>query len=501
MSAGTLASPRLTVLGVGYLGIAHAACMASQGFGVLGVDVDAAKVAQLNAGQQPIFEPGLDVLLQDGLASGRLSFTTSYAQAAEFGDVHFICVGTPQCRGADRADLSQVDACIGALAPLLTRRCLIVGKSTVPVGTAAAAAARIAELTTVADVCWNPEFVREGHAVEDTLRPDRIVVGATSDWAGQVLRTVYAPQIAAGADFIVADLATAELAKVAANAYLATKISFINALAEVCDAAGANVIELARILGADPRIGSAFLQPGLGFGGGCLPKDIRAFLARADELGVGPALSFLREVNAVNLARRTGMVDLACEVAGGSVDGRKVCVLGAAFKPGSDDVRDSPALDVAQILHGLGARVTVHDPAAIENARRVQPELSYADSVPDAASGAHVVLLLTDWPEYAALEPRKLKAVVAAPRIIDGRYALNPLRWRRAGWDYRASGIPNPAEPRYAQPGRPPLLDLRPARAVRRSQAAITAAHHGGSRPPSGQRPAARTAPALAARP
>jgi UDPglucose 6-dehydrogenase len=444
-------TPRLTVLGAGYLGIAHAACMASQGYQVLGVDVDAAKVAQLNAGQLPIFEPGLAVLLQDGLASGRLTFTTSYAEAAAFGDVHFICVGTPQCRGADRADLSQLDACIDALAPRLSRRCLIVGKCTVPVGTAAVAADHIARLTTAAEVCWNPEFVREGHAVEDTLRPDRIVVGVTSEWAEQVLRTVYARQIAAGAEFFVTDLATAELAKVAANAFLATKISFINAIAEVCDAAGANVAELAKILGSDPRIGHACLQPGLGFGGGCLPKDIRAFLARADELGVGEALAFLREVDAVNLARRTGMVDLACEVVGGSVEGKRVCVLGAAFKPGSDDVRDSPALDVAQILHGLGAEVVVHDPAAIESARRVQPELSYADSVLGAAFGADVVLLLTDWPEYAALDPHELRAVVAAARIIDGRYSLNPVTWRDAGWHYRASGIPNPAGQPHAR--------------------------------------------------
>ncbi|HEY7325844.1 MAG TPA: UDP-glucose/GDP-mannose dehydrogenase family protein [Streptosporangiaceae bacterium] len=438
--------PRLTVLGTGYLGMTHAACMASEGFEVLGLDIDEEKVARLSTGQAPIFEPGLDDLLRDGLASGRLSFTSSYAEAAAFGDVHFVCVGTPQRRDGHSADLSQIESCIAALAPGLTRPCLVVGKSTVPAGTAAALAERIAKLAPVgaaAELCWNPEFLREGHGVQDTLRPDRIVIGVSSARAERILRDVFAPQIEAGSEFYVTDLATAELAKVAANAFLATKISFINAVAEVCDAAGADVTKLAEILGADPRIGHAFLRPGLGFGGGCLPKDVRAFLARAAELGAGDALAFLREVDAINLGRRTGMVNLACEVAGGSVAGKSVCVLGAAFKPGSDDVRDSPALDVAQILHGLGAEVTVHDPQALENAKQARPELKYAESVLSAAAGADLVLLLTDWPEYAAMSPDELAEVTAGRRIVDGRYQLDPAVWRAAGWHYRASGIPD----------------------------------------------------------
>ncbi len=443
--------PRLTVLGAGYLGITHAACMAAAGFEVLGLDIEAGRVARLNAGQLPMFEPGLPELLRAGLDGGRLAFTSSYAAAAEFGDVHFVCVGTPQRRDGHGADLAQIQACIDALAPALTRPCLVVGKSTVPAGTAAAIAARVARLAPAAgaaEVCWNPEFLREGHGIADTLKPARIVVGVGSDRAEQVLREVYAAQIGAGAEFFVTDLATAELAKVAANAFLATKISFINAVAEVCDAAGADVTVLAAILGADPRIGPAFLRPGLGFGGGCLPKDVRAFAARAAELGAGEALAFLRQVDAINLGRRTGMVNLACEVAGGSVAGKSVCVLGAAFKPGSDDVRDSPALDVAQILHGLGAEVTVHDPQAIENARRAHPELTYADSVRAAATGADLVLLLTDWPEYADLSPDELAEVTPARRIVDGRYLLAPAAWRAAGWYYRASGIPDPARSR-----------------------------------------------------
>jgi UDPglucose 6-dehydrogenase len=441
--------PRLTVLGTGYLGMTHAACMASEGFEVLGLDINEDKVARLNSGEAPIFEPGLDDLLRDGLASGRLTFTSSYTEAAAFGDVHFVCVGTPQRRDGHSADLSQIEACIAALAPGLTRPCLVVGKSTVPAGTAAALAERVAELAPVgtgAEVCWNPEFLREGHGVRDTLRPDRIVIGVSSARAERVLRDLFAAQIEAGSEFYATDLATAELAKVAANAFLATKISFINAVAEVCDAAGADVTKLAQILGSDRRIGHSFLRPGLGFGGGCLPKDVRAFLARAAELGAGDALAFLREVDAINLGRRTGMVNLACEVAGGSVAGKSVCVLGAAFKPGSDDVRDSPALDVAQILHGLGAEVTVHDPQALENAKRARPELKYAESVLSAAAGADLVLLLTDWPEYAAISPEELAEVTAGRRVVDGRYQLDPAVWRAAGWHYRASGIPDPAQ-------------------------------------------------------
>jgi UDPglucose 6-dehydrogenase len=439
--------PRLTVLGTGYLGITQAACMASDGFEVLGVDTDAAKVALLQAGEVPIYEPGLDKLVTDGLRSGRLSFTTSYEQAAEFGDVHFLCVGTPQQRDSCGADTSQLEACLTTLAPWLRRPCLIVGKSTVPVGTAAGLAsllARIAPVRDAAELCWNPEFLREGHGVRDTLTPDRVVVGVCSARAEATLRQVYAPQIEAGIRFFVTDLATAELAKAAANAFLATKISFINAVAEVCDAADADVRVLAEILGSDPRIGASFLRPGLGFGGGCLPKDVRAFQARATELGADDARRILHEVDAINLGRRTRMVGLTAEVLGGSVAGRSVCILGAAFKPGSDDVRDSPALDVAQILHGMGAEITIYDPAATDNARKACPEFSYAESVLGAAAGADIVLLLTDWPEFAAINPGELGRVTAGRRLIDGRYMLDATTWRDAGWIYRACGVPGP---------------------------------------------------------
>src|SRR5262245_13401548 len=433
--------PRLTVLGAGYLGITHAACLASLGFDVLGIDTDAARVDQLNAGHLPIYEPGLEELLRAGLGAGRVRFTTSYPEAAAFGDVHFICPGTPQQPGGNRADLSQVHGCVAALAPLLDRPCLVVGKSTVPVGTARRLAAVLGQACPGAELAWNPEFLREGAAVADTLSPDRIVVGVTSGRAEQILRQVYARLLAGGAAFIVTSLETAELAKAAANAFLATKISFINAMAEICEAAGGDVHALAHILGTDPRIGPAFLRAGLGYGGGCLPKDIRAFVARAEELGAGASLAFLREVDAINLRRRARTADLTLELAGGNLAGVPVCVLGAAFKPGSDDVRDSPALDVAQILTGMGARVTVYDPAALDNARRARPELSYAPALADAAQGAHVVLLLTEGPEFAALTPGGLGGLVVRRTLIDARNVLDPGAWREAGWDYRALGV------------------------------------------------------------
>lgn len=436
---------RLTVIGTGYLGATHAACMAELGFDVLGLDVDKNKIDRLAAGDLPFFEPGLEPLLQRHLASGRLRFTTSYEELADFGDVHFVCVGTPQKAGEYAADLTYVDAAINSLAPLLERPCLVVGKSTVPVGTAAMLADRLAELAPVGEharLAWNPEFLREGFAVRDTLHPDRLVVGVQSEGPEQILREVYAATIAEGTPFIVADYPTAELVKVAANAFLATKISFINAMAEVCEATGADVTKLSEALSHDDRIGGKFLGPGLGFGGGCLPKDIRAFMARAGELGVDQALSFLREVDAINIRRRIRMVDLARELLGGSFTGRTVGVLGAAFKPNSDDVRDSPALDVAASIRAQGGQVTVYDPQAMHNARRAQPDLKYGASALDAVQGAHVVLHLTEWAEFREMSPDTLAIVVAERNIVDGRNVLDPEQWRSAGWTYRALGRP-----------------------------------------------------------
>ncbi|GAA2818686.1 UDP-glucose dehydrogenase family protein [Nonomuraea rubra] len=434
---------RLTVIGTGYLGITHAACMADLGFDVLGLDIDADKVNRLNAGELPIHEPGLEPVLRRGLDSGRLRFTTSYEEVAAFGDVHFICVGTPQKRGEYAADVTYMDAAVESLAPLLDRECLVVGKSTVPVGTAERLADKLARLAPAgaeAELAWNPEFLREGFAVEDTLSPNRIVLGVRSERAEKMLREVYEPL--GEVPIVVSDFATAELVKTAANAFLATKISFINAMAEVCEAAHADVQLLSEALSYDDRIGGRYLNAGLGFGGGCLPKDIRAFMARAGELGADQALTFLREVDAINMRRRARMVDLARALAGGSFHGCTVGVLGAAFKPNSDDIRDSPALDVAVTIGHQGGQVTVYDPIALDNARKAHPELNYGTSAIEAVRGAHVVLLLTEWQEFLQLDPVELGAVVATRRIVDGRNALNAEMWRSAGWHYRALGRP-----------------------------------------------------------
>lgn len=437
---------RLTVLGTGYLGATHAACMAQLGFEVLGMDVDADKVASLSAGHAPFYEPGLDDILRAALDSGRLRFTTSYEEAAEFGDVHFVCVGTPQQPRSNSADLRFLDAVVAGLTPHLARPCLVVGKSTVPVGTASAVATRIADLApagAAAELAWNPEFLREGFAVEDTLRPDRLVVGVSSDRAEKVMREVYAPLLDAGVPLVVTDFATAELVKVAANSFLATKISFINAMAELCDATGGDVVQLAEALSYDDRIGGKFLRAGIGFGGGCLPKDIRAFMARAGELGVDEALTFLREVDEINLRRRGHMTDLARSVLDGSLLGRRVAVLGAAFKPNSDDVRDSPALHVAANLSVEGARVVVHDPKANENAARHFPALGYADTIEQALQDAELVMVLTEWEQFRAIDPEAAAELVSQQVIIDGRLCLDPERWRAAGWTYRAPGRPS----------------------------------------------------------
>jgi UDPglucose 6-dehydrogenase len=436
---------RLTVIGTGYLGATHAVCMAELGYEVLGLDVDADKIAKLNAGEVPFFEPGLDELLRKNLDAGTVRFTTSYDEIADVGDVHFLCVGTPQRPGSYAADLTYLDAAVAALAPRLTRECLVVGKSTVPAGTAvrvAAEMARLAPAGDAAELAWNPEFLREGYAVKDTLHPDRLVIGVRSERAEKTLRDVYQPLLDADIPLIVTDFATAELVKVSANAFLATKISFINAMAEVCEVTGGDVTKLSEALSYDTRIGGRFLHAGLGFGGGCLPKDIRAFMARAGELGVDQALTFLRHIDAINMRRRARMVDLAREQVDGSFAGKRVAVLGAAFKPNSDDIRDSPALDVAATIQREGAAVVVYDPQAMDNARRLHPDLTYADSAVDAARDADVVLHLTEWREFRDMEPAVLDPVVHGRRIVDGRNALDPDRWRDAGWSYRALGRP-----------------------------------------------------------
>ncbi|MGW6395613.1 UDP-glucose dehydrogenase family protein [Streptomyces sp. NPDC055103] len=445
---------KITVIGTGYLGATHAAAMAELGFEVLGLDVVPEKIALLSSGRVPMYEPGLEDLLAKHVAgiegsSGRLRFTTSWEEVGAFGDVHFVCVNTPQKHGEYACDMSYVDAAFASLAAVAREGALVVGKSTVPVGSAERLAGLLPEGV---DLAWNPEFLREGFAVQDTLRPDRIVVGVPSSAgapsssgarAEKTLREVYAVPVGAGSPFVVTDFPTAELVKTAANSFLATKISFINAMAEVCEASGGDVAKLAEAIGHDDRIGAKFLRAGVGFGGGCLPKDIRAFMARAGELGVDQALTFLREIDSINMRRRGQMVEMAREALGGdSFLGRRIAVLGATFKPDSDDVRDSPALNVAGQIHLQGGQVTVYDPKGMENARRLFPTLGYADTALDAVRGADVVLHLTEWREFRELDPAELAAVVSSPVLLDGRNALDSALWRAAGWTYRAMGRP-----------------------------------------------------------
>jgi UDPglucose 6-dehydrogenase len=436
---------RITVIGIGYLGLTHAVCMADLGHQVLAIDTDTEKTSKAAGGEAPFFEPGLEPLLRKNIDAGRLRFTNSWAEIGEFGEVHFLCVGTPQGK-AGNADLRYVHAATDALAAHLNSGCLIVGKSTVPVGTARDLLARARAAAPAGDrvdLAWNPEFLREGHAVQDCLTPDRFVFGVTSDAADVLLRRVYAKPLDSGIPALQMDLETAELVKVAANSFLATKISFINAMAEMCEAVGADVTQLADAIGLDERIGRKFLSAGLGFGGGCLPKDIRAFRATARGKGIGSLVDLLGTVDAINLGRRERVITMAREAVGGNLTGKRIAALGVAFKPNSDDIRDSPSLDICGRLVSEGAIVSVHDPVAMDNAMRVRPDLRYASSVSKAAEGADLVLHLTEWADYRAIDPVALAGIVAQPVLVDARCVLNTAQWSQAGWSVLALGRPS----------------------------------------------------------
>ena len=433
---------KLSVIGTGYLGATHAACMASLGFEVIGYDTDTSKIDLLSKAKVPFYEPDLEELLAAQIKSGRLTFTKNINDLAT-ADVHFICVGTPQVKGGNAADLSYVNSALEGIAKIVKPGGLVVGKSTVPVGTASKLRDRLIALNPKADLAWNPEFLREGFAVEDTLKPNRLVVGVVSDEAEKILKEVYAANLKENIPWVRADLPTAELVKVAANSFLATKISFINAMAEVCEASGGDITVLAKAIGYDPRIGSRFLQAGIGFGGGCLPKDIRAFMARAEELGAKQAVEFLKEIDAINLRARQRIIELVRKDLSNDLSGKKIAVLGAAFKPDSDDVRDSPALDISAQIQAAGAIVTVHDPKAITNAQKRFPGLNYAQDINETLKDAELVLHLTEWKIYREINPAQIKSLVKSAIIIDGRNALDREAWRAAGWKFRALGRTN----------------------------------------------------------
>ena len=427
---------KLSVIGCGYLGATHAACMSSLGFEVVGIDTDQSKVDLLSRGELPFYEPGLDTLLAAEMKTGRLSFTTDFSAVAD-ADVHFICVGTPQSKDGLAADLTYVKSAFAAVAAVAKPGSLLVGKSTVPVGTAQELSKSIPAHT---ELAWNPEFLREGFAVEDTLRPNRLVIGVTSDRAEEILKAVYAVNLKEGTPWVRANLPTAELVKVSANSFLATKISFINAMAEICETTGGDVTVLAKAIGYDPRIGNRFLQAGIGFGGGCLPKDIRAFMARAEELGASQAVEFLKDIDAINLRARKRVINVVEKELGPDLKSFKIAVLGATFKPDSDDVRDSPALDIAAQIYAAGANVTIHDPKGIEPARKRFPALNFAEKIEDCVAGADLILHLTEWKEYRELDPAAIKKLVKQAKILDGRNMLDRDKWRAAGWDFHALG-------------------------------------------------------------
>ncbi|MEW1635395.1 UDP-glucose/GDP-mannose dehydrogenase family protein [Streptomyces sp. NPDC093801] len=437
---------RVSVIGCGHLGIPHAAAMAELGHEVIGVDVDQAKVDRLNAGECPIYEAGLPELLARHTASGRLRFTTDIREAAAVAELHFIGVGTPIDADGRSYDTGQVYGAIRQLAPHLDQPCTIVGKSTVTVGTTArvtALAQRLAPAGEAVEVVWNPEFLREGHAVQDTLRPDRLIAGLTTAAGEKAIRAVYAPILDAGVPLFVTDPATAELAKGAANTFLGLKISYINAVADMCEAAGGDVSQIVDILGIDPRIGSGGMRPGIGYGGGCLPKDVRAFTASARRLGADRAATLLRAAEEVNESRADVAMDLVNRaLAGRSLKGARVTVWGAAFKPGTNDVRESPALALAHALQRAGATVTVHDPQAVATAMVRNPEFDYTDDLPASLDGADLVVLATEWPDYHQTDPAALLTRPATPLLVDCRTTLDPEPWRTAGWTLHQLGRP-----------------------------------------------------------
>lgn len=435
---------RISVIGTGYLGVTHAVCMASLGHNVIALDVDVEKISELTAGRVPFHEPELPEMLASALSGGNLTFTTDFQKIADQAEVHFLCVGTPQSEDSGAADLSQIKAAVAALAPLLTKPCLVVGKSTVPVGTAKWISDYFVDHSPAGSevhVVWNPEFLREGFAAKDTLHPDRVVLGVTHAVDVEILKEIYAEALAGQTPLVVTDYATAELVKVAANAFLATKISFINAFADLADVVGADVATLADAIGHDNRIGRRFLNAGIGFGGGCLPKDIRALQARASELGLTEQFAFLKNIDAVNQSRRTHVVDLA-EKELGSLKDKTITILGAAFKPDSDDIRDSPALDIALALANGGANVQLHDPVALPQVRSRKMPVTAIDEISEAFANADLVLHLTEWQNYRELNPANLGDVVKTKRIIDGRNVLDRGLWSNAGWQITYLGKP-----------------------------------------------------------
>ena len=438
---------RIAVIGTGYVGLVSGACFSEFGVSVTCVDTDAAKIARLRRGEMPIYEPGLEALVAANTAAGRLSFTTELLPAIEGADAVFIAVGTPSRRGDGHADLSYVFAAAAEIGRALAETraggyTVVVTKSTVPVGTGREVAAILHRVCPNArfDVASNPEFLREGSAIEDFMRPDRVVIGADSDRAREVMRQVYRPLYLSETPMLFTDIETAELVKYAANAFLATKITFINEIADLCERVGADIQDVARGIGLDGRIGRKFLHAGPGFGGSCFPKDCQALVRTAHEAAAD--LAIVETVVQVNEARKARMADKIIAACGGTVAGKTIAVLGLTFKPNTDDMRDSPSLAILPRLATAGAAIRAFDPAGIDEARNLMPELVYCDDAYDAAAGADALVLLTEWNEFRALDLARIGRLLAEPLVIDLRNIYQPAEMAAAGLSYVSIGRP-----------------------------------------------------------
>ncbi len=432
---------KITIIGTGYVGLVTGACLAEFGHHVTCMDKDTTKVDALQAGKIPIYEPGLTELVRKNSGEGRLVFTTDLAACVPGAAAVFIAVGTPTSRRGDGyADLTYIHAAVRELAPYLSGYTVVIDKSTVPVGTARQVARLIREENPTADfdVVSNPEFLREGAALGDFMRPDRIVIGSESPKAQAVMKEIYDPLYLISTPFVFTGLESAELIKYAANAFLSIKISFINEMANLCEEVGADVVDLAKAIGLDGRIGSKFLHPGPGFGGSCFPKDTIALLRIAQEYGVS-ARSVAAAVE-INAAQKAGMVKKIREALGGDVAGKTIGVLGLTFKPETDDLRDAPALSILPPLHEKGAKIQAHDPQGMEEAKKLFPEFSYVQGVYEAADGADALVLMTEWNQYRAIDLERVKLLMRNPLFIDLRNVYTPARMQAAGFTYVGVG-------------------------------------------------------------
>jgi len=430
---------RIAMIGTGYVGLVSGACFADFGHQVTCIDKDAGKIDALNAGKMPIWEPGLEALVQANVARGRLRFTTDLAHGVEGAEAVFIAVGTPARRGDGHADLTYVYAAVRELAPLIKRPLVVVTKSTVPVGSGDRIVEILAEEGVEgASVASNPEFLREGAAIRDFKIPDRIVVGAEDEQARTVLREVYRPLFLNQAPILFTGRRTAELIKYASNAFLAVKISFINEIADLCEAVGADVQDVARGIGLDNRIGAKFLHPGPGYGGSCFPKDTVALLQTADQAGVDQRI--VRTVVEVNDRRKASMAARVAAALGGNLKGKRVAVLGLAFKPNTDDMREAPSIALIEGLLKGGAQVAAFDPVAIEQAQPLMPQVEFAPDAHAAAAAADALVIVTEWDEFRALDLEDLAAVMRGKVLVDLRNVYDRAEAERAGLVYFGIG-------------------------------------------------------------